>query len=97
MWLISLATFAAPHTLQAATWDPVFHRPAFLIVAPLLMACLSLVIPDRNLPHEAAAGTQATGGYPSRPVAWAYLLLGIALLIFFLMLLIVANNSSITQ
>lgn len=57
------------------------------------MACLSLVIPDRNLPHEAAAGTQATGGYPSRPVAWAYLLLGIALLIFFLMLLIVANDS----
>lgn len=34
VWLISLATFAAPHTfLAAAYWDPVFHQPVFLIVA----------------------------------------------------------------
>lgn len=43
VWLVSLAIFASPHrgtTMEA--FDFVWHNPVFLIVAPLLLACIPL-------------------------------------------------------
>lgn len=41
-WLIALVIFAVPHNLDS--WDPILHRPVFLIVAPLLIGCIPLIV-----------------------------------------------------
>ena len=46
VWLASLVVFASPHgATMISSFDQVFHRPAFLIFAPLLLACLPLLFP----------------------------------------------------
>lgn len=45
-WLIALVIFAVPHNLDS--WDPILHRPAFLILAPLLIGCIPLIFPARR-------------------------------------------------
>jgi len=46
VWLASLVVFASPHgATLISSFDPVFHHPAFLIFAPLLLACLPLLFP----------------------------------------------------
>lgn len=43
VWLASLVTFASPHGgTPMEMFDFVWHKPAFLIVAPLLLACIPL-------------------------------------------------------
>jgi hypothetical protein len=42
-WLVSLIVFAVPHPITGRIWDPIMHRPSFLIIAPLLMACIPLI------------------------------------------------------
>lgn len=48
-WLAALVVFGSPHGPQGTTltsmMDPVLHRPAFLIFAPLLLAFLPVLIP----------------------------------------------------
>lgn len=63
VWIVSLVVFALPlgtNTLTGTVWDPLFHRPVFLIVAPLLLACIPLLFPKatlvrRRMPAEGAA------------------------------------------
>jgi hypothetical protein len=45
-WLVALVIFAVPHNLD--TWDPILHRPAILILAPLLIGCIPLIFPARR-------------------------------------------------
>jgi hypothetical protein len=49
VWLVSLVVFASPHKMTASGMlDPILHSPAFLIVAPLLLACIPLLVPAGN-------------------------------------------------
>jgi hypothetical protein len=45
VWLVSLVVFASPHGLRAPYWDPVMHQPLFLLIAPLMLACIPLLAP----------------------------------------------------
>jgi len=44
VWIIALLVFAMPHPIYGHIWDPILHRPAFLIVAPLVLGCIPLVL-----------------------------------------------------
>lgn len=53
VWLTTLIMFASPHGIRGAYIDPLMHQPSFLILAPPLLAGISLftpwTIPTRSL------------------------------------------------
>jgi hypothetical protein len=49
LWLLSLVVFGSPHFLGEARLDFILHNSLFLIVAPLLLACLPLFVRDPTL------------------------------------------------
>ena len=58
VWLASLLIFASPHSeYYAALWDPIVHRAAFLIFAPLLLACIPALVPIPVRPRRAVPHT----------------------------------------
>lgn len=98
VWLVSLAVFAFPfgtNTLRGMIWAPIFHKPIFLILAPLLLACIPLLFPSLTFfkRYSAPAADPAL----SRSRIWNGIVscsLGIVMAIGVLLLI---NDSSLTR
>ena len=89
VWLISLVVFASPHPLWGQIWDPIMHRPIFLIVAPLLLSLISALFPARRQLQEVSATYPAT----SRSALWGQTIFGSVMALFLMVMLIAVNGS----
>ena len=92
VWLVALVVFASPLSPRYSHLGPVIHQPVFLIFAPLLFACISLMIPGGVPVRRDVASREPP---LSRSRAWsgiAACLVSIAILVG---LLIVINDRSL--
>jgi hypothetical protein len=90
LWVVAVVVFAAPHPLWGTIWDPILHRPLFLIVVPLLIACIPLLLPAGD-GERIAAPVRRTKG---RGELWGNLVLGVVLALFLVMALVAVNDPS---
>lgn len=48
VWAASLLVCLMPHPLLGDRWQQLSHQPLFLLIAPVALACLSLLVPERT-------------------------------------------------
>ncbi len=47
VWAVSLVACIIPHPLLGDRWQQLFHQPLFLLVVPVVVACIPLILPVR--------------------------------------------------
>lgn len=91
VWLVSLVIFASPHGgTPMSAFDFVWHNPLFLIVAPLLLACIPLPVVSSRLRRWGISYRPITDDSPY--LAWKGLIAGF-LLAGILVLCLIGVNS----
>ena len=96
VWLVSLVVFALPignNTLRGI-WAPLFHNPIFLLVAPLLLACIPWFFPRLAFPQRAACTTNPP---LSRFLLWKGIVACIILAALVVGVLLLVNDSPLTH
>lgn len=48
VWAASLFACLIPHPLFGDRWQQLSHQPMFLLIVPVVLACLSLLVPVRT-------------------------------------------------
>lgn len=96
VWLVSLVVFASPmgsNTLRGI-WAPVFHNPVFLLLVPLLLACIPWFFPRLAFPQRPADTTDPP---LSRFLLWKGVVACVILAAFAVGVLLLVNDSSLTH
>lgn len=89
VWLISMVVFAAPHPLWGRIWDPIMHRPIFLLVGPLLLALISALFPTNLQLQDDPDAYRAR----IRSRLWGQTIVGSGMALFMIVVLIAVNGS----
>jgi hypothetical protein len=94
VWLVSLAVFASPHGLRAPYLDPIMHQPLFLLVAPLVLACIPLLAP---WPIPIRCEAVQTGSSLGRARVWNGITACVMLAVILIGMLVLINVRSLLQ
>jgi len=92
VWFVALVMFVVPHRGLATYSNTIFHQPAFLLIAPILLAVLSLFVPVKDsLDGEDAAVSGSYRPRRSRLNTWKGIICSVILALFVVFVLLAAN------
>jgi hypothetical protein len=94
VWLISLVVFASPHGVWASYLNPVMHQPLFLLIAPLMLACIPLLAP---WPIPIRSEVVQTGPPLSRSRVWSGIAACLMLIVILIGMLVLINEQPSRQ
>jgi len=89
VWFVALVMFAIPRPGTAVSIKTLFHQPLFLMIAPIVLAGLSLLVPVKDTEQESEFYRQRR----SKQDAWTGILCCILLALFVIAGLLLANSS----